>query len=777
MGTMTKKTAQQAIIVLGMHRSGTSALAGALGMLGIRLPTRLLPTTPDNPKGYFEPDQIVAIHERLLAAAGTKWSSIEKLPEEWVSSAEASAYVHELASAVRQDYDDASIFVIKDPRMCRLIPIWRKVLVEVGVRASFAIPLRNPIEVARSLEKRDGLPLAHGCLMWLRHVLDAEFETRGSRRVFIHYHDLLSDPAGVAEHVASQLTEKTPRLNAESKRDINSFIDAELRHHIAEPAELQHPYTFYPWLKEAYEAHSTIVDHPDDKTVPRRLDRLRAVVDSAVKSFSPLLSASQSAMAKGDAALAEREGRISALNQRMVERDVALADRERKIIVLDKTIVRRDAAVLKLEKWIAALTQIQSAQEDTVATQNEQITSLNRTAAYYQREVATLTAQRDEIFSSTIWRLLAPLRWYGRQRQRVARLLRKSSAILLRRVDLKITKPNSPPVSQANDNLTDQATMVCGKSGHNYRCSLVIPTKNGGPLFKQLVERLQTQTCWPEVEFIVIDSGSTDETISIARSAGAMVHSIPANEFNHGSTRDFGISRASSNYVILMVQDALPNNNLLIERLLSALAEEGVAGAYARQLPQPTADVITKRNLNAWLTAGRERKVKAIKCLDWYESLPPMEKYLFCNFDNVCSAIDRRVWKEEPFGSVNFGEDIDWAERVLKRKLKIVYEPGAVVVHSHDRSLIYEYKRTYMCHRFLYRRFGLHLVPSLRGVWWVWLRSSTSDILFIARKEKLTPPKILAILMAPATNLVAAIAQHRAVRDEIRGIEEKVQGV
>jgi rhamnosyltransferase len=310
-----------------------------------------------------------------------------------------------------------------------------------------------------------------------------------------------------------------------------------------------------------------------------------------------------------------------------------------------------------------------------------------------------------------------------------------------------------------------------------YCCSLVIPTKNGGDLFRHVVDGLRAQTCWKNVEFIVVDSGSTDETISVARSAGAIVHTIPPIEFNHGATRDYGISLASCDYVVLMVQDAIPNDVFLIERLLSALSEERVAGAYARQLPQPTADVITKRNLNSWLTGGLERKVKTIESLDWYESLSPMEKYLFCNFDNVCSAINKRVWKEDQFGRSDFGEDINWAERVLKRKFKIIYEPSAVVVHSHDRSLIYDYKRTYICHRLLYRQFGLHLVPSLRGLWRAWLRSSVSDMLHVVRMEKRIAHKLLRLLMIPVVNLVGALGQYRAVHDEIRDIKRKVQDV
>jgi len=310
-----------------------------------------------------------------------------------------------------------------------------------------------------------------------------------------------------------------------------------------------------------------------------------------------------------------------------------------------------------------------------------------------------------------------------------------------------------------------------------YCCSLVIPTKNGGELFRRAVERLCAQTCWPRVEFIVVDSGSTDDTPAVARSAGAVVHSIAADAFNHGATRDYGISLASCNAVILMVQDAIALDAHLIERLLAALSGDRVAGAFARQIPQPTADAITKRNVNSALTAGLARKVKAIEHPGQYRKLSPVAKYHLCNFDNVCSAIDKRVWEQERFGEISFGEDIDWAQRVLKHGFKIVYEPAAAVIHSHERSLGYDYRRTYVSHRLLYRLFGVQFVPTPRQVLRTWASMSLADIALVSRAEKHLPRKIRMLVKAPAANLLCAYAQYRAARDESRNVRMKAGGI
>jgi hypothetical protein len=267
---------RQAIIVLGMHRSGTSALAGALAMAGARLPARLMPAQIDNPSGFFEPEKIVALHDRLLSAAGISWQSLQPVADEWLSTAEARAYVDELVTAVRQDYDDATLFVIKDPRMCRLMPLWRTVLERLGTRASFVIPIRHPLEVARSLATRENkrFSLRYGCLLWLAHMLDAERESRSSPRVFVHYDRLLDDPVRVVEDIISKVTGRRPALAGAMATAVRSFVDPHLRHHYAQMEELRSHSALYRWLGSAYGALGALVHYPHDRAAQASLDAI-----------------------------------------------------------------------------------------------------------------------------------------------------------------------------------------------------------------------------------------------------------------------------------------------------------------------------------------------------------------------------------------------------------------------------------------------------------------------------------------------------------------------
>jgi len=310
-----------------------------------------------------------------------------------------------------------------------------------------------------------------------------------------------------------------------------------------------------------------------------------------------------------------------------------------------------------------------------------------------------------------------------------------------------------------------------------FACSLVIPTKNGGALFKRVVDGLQRQTIWPSVEFIIVDSGSNDDTVAIAKAAGAQCYNIPPAEFNHGATRDFAMSKASTDKIILTVQDATPLTADALEKLLSAFDDPRVVGAYARQIPQPDADAITKRNLNTWLTGRMDREVRMFEDVAAFDKLPPMDRYLASNFDNVCSAIRRSEWEEHNFGAVDFGEDIEWAQRALRRGRCIVYEPAAAVVHSHDRPIAYEYKRTFVCHRKLHQLFGLHMVPTLGRALQAWLPMTIADMAYTLRANATWPAKIRLLLKLPALTAMQILGQYQGAKDSIDGSQKKISGV
>ncbi len=294
---------------------------------------------------------------------------------------------------MEQDFGDAALFVVKDPRMCRLMPIWREVLQRVGAQPRFAIAIRNPLEVARSLERRDGFPLAHGCLLWLGHMLEAERATRGETRVFVSYEELLDKPDQAAGRVAAQLGFAAPAMSGNGAQDIAAFIEPALRHHLADTAELEAGEAFYPWLLEAHGAFTALIRSPADEKAQRRLDDVQAHFAPAVASFAPLI--------------ATRDKTIADLQTGAINLHEALAKRESDMARLEQTLTERESEIAQFERTLTE-------QEGSIVRLEHTLTEKDNELISFLGVIASLEATISQFYASTSWRVTKPLRWIRR---------------------------------------------------------------------------------------------------------------------------------------------------------------------------------------------------------------------------------------------------------------------------------------------------------------------------------------------------------------------------
>ncbi len=244
--------------------------------------------------------------------------------------------------------------------------------------------------------------------------------------------------------------------------------------------------------------------------------------------------------------------------------------------------------------------------------------------------------------------------------------------------------------------------------------SIVIPTRNAGPEFPELLERLLAQRVSLPLEIIVIDSGSTDGTIEQCARFPVTVLTIPPEEFDHGETRDRAIRHTHGQFVALLVQDALPANEWWLECLIEPLREDAsIAGTYSRQIPRPGSDAFVRRHVKDHVASRQEPRRQRLDDSVDLSALTLEEKITLFSFDNVSSAIRRSVWERFPFGRATFGEDIRWAKRIMEAGYTIYYQPDSVVIHSHDRSAWYDFKRFVASYRLYHELFGGD-PPSLR---------------------------------------------------------------
>lgn len=222
------------LVVLGMHRSGTSALTGVLQRLGFAAGKSLIPANEFNSRGYFEDVRIITRNELLLSQLGRSWDDERLLPLNWLASAEAEAASKDLVDLLQEEFELGQPMVFKDPRACRLLPLMQVVWQSMDWVPRYIFALRSPHAVVQSLAYRGGMTAQQAALLYLAYMLEAEEGTRGMPRVFVHYDALLSDWRSVIRCIWQELGLDMKVLNGNMMSygdSIDFFLSSALNHY------------------------------------------------------------------------------------------------------------------------------------------------------------------------------------------------------------------------------------------------------------------------------------------------------------------------------------------------------------------------------------------------------------------------------------------------------------------------------------------------------------------------------------------------------------------
>jgi hypothetical protein len=238
----TNKIGRHLVFVLGMHRSGTSALTGMLVQAGFTAPSDLMPATVANPKGYWESLGVMGINEGFLSEMESNWSSSLPLPAGWSESISARKWRTSLINIISEAFAGAELPTIKDPRFCTLIMGLEPWFESRLINTSFIIPIRHPLEVANSLLQAEGTTHYKSLRLWIKSIFMTEQATRGHRRKFISFDLLLQDPTNtlnaclqlVQSATDPETTESIAVLQNEARDEVlnhaTGFIEKNLRH-------------------------------------------------------------------------------------------------------------------------------------------------------------------------------------------------------------------------------------------------------------------------------------------------------------------------------------------------------------------------------------------------------------------------------------------------------------------------------------------------------------------------------------------------------------------
>lgn len=357
---------KQAVLVIGMHRSGTSALTRVVSLMGAALPQELYPYNFGNPTGHWEPNRIFQIHEAVFAALQSAHDDVLSLPENWFNSPDAASFEAKILQFLQSNFSENNLFVIKDPRLCVLLPLWKKPLEQFDAEAKCILPIRNPIEVADSLRARNGWHPSKGLLLWLKHILDAERYSRCYQRTFVKYASLLADWQAVVQDLSEKLDITWPNYSLRVEGDVNQFLQPKLRHHQVSTEELNIRSDIADWVKQAYQALQII--QSNESQAIEILDSVRHQWLTAEQAFGRIIISYERSANHFEKVVEQKE---TEFNQLKAELESQVSAQQENIHKLSADVEAKQVEVHQLQEKIDSKnSEIQALSEQLEETQH-----------------------------------------------------------------------------------------------------------------------------------------------------------------------------------------------------------------------------------------------------------------------------------------------------------------------------------------------------------------------------------------------------------------------
>ncbi|PID77322.1 MAG: hypothetical protein CSB24_01880, partial [Deltaproteobacteria bacterium] len=238
------------VVVLGMHRSGTSLITRCLETMGISTGDNLIAAKADNPKGFYEDRDFLQLDTDMLDSLNSSWEKSCTISHDQALQLLDSPFYQQATGLVAARLKEYPRFAVKDPRMILLLPFWKRVFAACGIQARYILAIRNPLSVAHSLHKRNGMSLEFGGMLWLGYVLTSLLESRELQPCLADYDQFLSRPEEELQHLASALHLSINRKQQEIF--IRDFLDRRLAHTVSSLKELAEQKDFPPLISEIY---------------------------------------------------------------------------------------------------------------------------------------------------------------------------------------------------------------------------------------------------------------------------------------------------------------------------------------------------------------------------------------------------------------------------------------------------------------------------------------------------------------------------------------------
>ncbi len=674
---MTDLISRTVIFILGMHRSGTSLLAKAVEAAGADLGGELMPPGPDNPKGFWEDQNVFEINTSLLEALNLRWDIPTVVPLVDFSAIELAPLRARAAALLKEKASKARIFAIKDPRLCLVLPFWLELTKRQSILSRYVVAVRNPLDVANSLQVRNGFDLQKGYMLWLNHnYLILRHLLHSPEPLFVGYQQLLEEPHRQLNRLVQFVGDsETEREIDQTDRFIKEFVDKQLCHSLSTMEDVRRAAQNLPGMLELYQClDEFVVAGWSNERARMVLDKIDPLVLEAGNYQRQLgyfkIELAEKLNHKTQELETEKQAELKWF-QRQLERKDHELDRMAQevtnlVLKLERMAQETTDLVLKNEKEKNAIREenkreldrlivLQKQTDEHLRGAIQQIADIKRSLSYRLGRGITWPARviYDAVFDPfakypdnlrLISRLILLIFHHPIKTFRLLNLERLQNAYIT-----FVKKPDTargvidyysrllsgfplPAHYGTKLHTSDTQTEFQHQDWVGDRgVSIIIVNHNGRHHLPGLFASLQSQS-YQDFELIFVDNGSSDGSVDYVRDAYPQAKIIAlAQNVGFAEGNNIGAEIASSRYLCLVNNDMQADPNWL-KQLVTCMEGDPKIGAVGPKIlfwkKFVQLEIKVKDNVDVWLDlTAFEESLPVYK--KWFSPQALEQKYLF----------------------------------------------------------------------------------------------------------------------------------------------------